>query len=63
MGEVVALDQCTFSPPFPKNSAKYRVSIIKLTKDNGHMVGMKARARLGWAEDGNLPKKSILKAM
>jgi len=37
--------------------------IIKLTKDSGHMVGMKARVRLGWAEEGNLPKKPILKAI
>lgn len=64
MGEIVALDQRTFSPPFPRSLAKYGKSkMIKPTKDSGHMVRIKARVRLEWAEEGNLPKKPTLKAI
>jgi hypothetical protein len=64
MGEIIALDQCTFSSPFPRNSAKYGMNkIIKLTKDSGRTAEMKVRVRLGWAEEGNSPKKPILKAI
>jgi hypothetical protein len=35
--------------------------VTKLTKDSGRMAGIEVRVTLGWVEEGNSPKKSILK--